>query len=72
VSKKWNKSFRVIIAQQRWDNLIQSIANDEIKEWLYHSHTYPQELKKMRQAVSRVKAAYGFSALTPRKCAMTQ
>ncbi len=43
MSKKWNKSFRVIIAQQRWDNLTQSIANDKVKEWLYHrlSHIPP-------------------------------
>ena len=35
-------------------------------------HTYPQELKRMRQAVSHVKAAYGYSALIAKKCAMTQ
>ena len=40
VSKKWNQSFCVIITQQRWDHLTQSIANDKIKEWLYHRLSY--------------------------------
>ena len=40
VSKKWNQSFCVIIAQRRWDHLTQSIANDKIKEWLYHRLSY--------------------------------
>lgn len=40
MSKKWNQSFRVIIAQRRWDHLTQSIANDEIEEWLYHRLSY--------------------------------
>ena len=36
VSKRWNQTFRVVLAQQRWDCLTATIANDEAEGWLYH------------------------------------